>query len=722
MADTDEVPPAPVDEKTFTAITKHIKEVSTPGEGKEAPRGTNEEQSQRRPFGYVFHQILCFIWLAPAIALIWLNLTGYIIGASIGCFSCRLNPFSSATFEEESKLDKRDHTAVGGLQFASKAMEIWFMVVAAGLIYDYLILLTKPDHPNGRGRDIPLGLLARYVQFGDILELPGWIKGEKTRRHHMFLVFIVVMCIIANLIGPSTAVLMIPTIQWLDASDQTLGIFGGLASQQPPQDAAVGKQCSVGLLAAGKFSCTASPYEYSLDQLFASVAGSLGQLGQTQIIFDPVISQEQQVSFIVNTTDIDVDWIPSRQAAREISADYLLYSNGVKNGTRHSNYSTLSNSLSTILVRDGPTIGLAGGCYSGSLSNVSLSADKSVRCYGGWNLYVETGSTYTKCISVGSGWADPTFHSNFFLEDINGQITGVDVYFASHVFTPILNDSPCFIDGKPQNTTSCDWDQAFLAAPPNTHVTNTSTNIVLVEYSVPNVVNADRTVWCDDIAYLGFQRYLMDPSPFTNFIHLTQLENADPKVAPDAVPLVVNTDWWLAGWSVDRGGTVNSTSIAAQTMISLAQETYNDSANALALSTLNFMDGVAADQALSMINYQINTTFVPSNADAANPALTTGAKVQVWAYGLGSHTSRLGIVIVFIATVLVVVRLILALAVVVEGQNRYTTPTPLGDLFVAALKHVPVGDDAEVEEDNVRVMIRKRTLSFAQGESGESGV
>src|SRR3954451_13343459 len=84
------------------------------------------EEHLHSPFWYTLHQFVCFVWLAPAIALLYLNLSGYIIGASIGCFSCRLNPFSSSTYSQESELDKKDHTAVGGLQFASKVMEIWF--------------------------------------------------------------------------------------------------------------------------------------------------------------------------------------------------------------------------------------------------------------------------------------------------------------------------------------------------------------------------------------------------------------------------------------------------------------------------------------------------------------------------------------------------------------------------------------------------------------------
>lgn len=95
----------------------------------------------------------------------------------------------------------------------------------------------------------------------------------------------------------------------------------------------------------------------------------------------------------------------------------------------------------------------------------------------------------------------------------------------------------------------------------------------------------------------------MDPSPFSNFIHLTLLENADPRVAPGTLPLTVHSDWILAGWSVNKNGTVNGTRIAARTMIQLLKQALSDDADHLNLTTLSFMDGVAADLGLSMIGY-----------------------------------------------------------------------------------------------------------------------
>lgn len=89
------------------------------------------------------------------------------------------------------------------------------------------------------------------------------------------------------------------------------------------------------------------------------------------------------MSFIVNTTDSVFDWIPLRQVGRDISDDYTRYQDAVSQDHGPVNYSTLSNWLSTILVREGPTLSLAGGAYRGGLSVAILGDQKSVRCYRG---------------------------------------------------------------------------------------------------------------------------------------------------------------------------------------------------------------------------------------------------------------------------------------------------------------------------------------------------
>src|SRR5271155_954739 len=128
----------------------------------------------------VLHHVVCFAWLAPAVTLLVLNFEEYIVGASIGCFDCHVNPFSSSAFQTEATFNKRDHTALGGLQFASKVMEGWFLVAVSGLVYDLLVLLTA------KGDDFPLGLLAKYLQIADLLSIVDYPKGVEAFMHYLF--------------------------------------------------------------------------------------------------------------------------------------------------------------------------------------------------------------------------------------------------------------------------------------------------------------------------------------------------------------------------------------------------------------------------------------------------------------------------------------------------------------------------------------------------------
>jgi len=96
---------------------------------------------------------------------------------------------------------------------------------------------------------------------------------------------------------------------------------------------------------------------------------------------------------------------------------------------------------------------------------------------------------------------------------------------------------------------------------------------------MPGLSTSNNTVWCDDISYINFQSYSLDPSPYSNFIHLALLEDADPFIPPGTVPLVVHPDWILAAWSVDRNGTVDGTRIPAL-QVSAILETVLTEANA----------------------------------------------------------------------------------------------------------------------------------------------
>ena len=649
-----------------------------------------------------FHHLICLLWLGPAITLVALNLRQLIVGASIGCFGCQLNPFSTATSQQEAKLNIRDREALGGLQLASKILEIWFVLVVSGILYDLLVIFS-----NG-SNDFPLSLLVRYMQVGDIMSLRYYPKHTKKPKPWIFVGVVAILCVAVNLMGPSTAILILPSLQWRTVGETSFGSFNGMASADPPRDTTLTNNCTAEALAAGQYSCTSNPYAQSLDQIVESLAGSLSQVGQTQIIFDPVISQEQQVSIMVNTTNADIDWIPCRQVAREISDDYARYAKGVARLNKSSEYKTISNSLDTILVRNGPTIGLAGGCYRGNVSVVDISETQSLRCYSGWNLYDNNGPDNIRCIRQGSGWSGVNAHSRFYLGDTeatNGTDVSVDVYFADQVYTlnPAISN-PCFVNGIPQANPSCDWDKIFLSESPE-QMRNTSKNVLWVDYGVPGLSSAQNNAWCDDIVYSGFQSYSMDPNPFSNFLHLIQLENGDPQITTNTDPLIVHPDWILAGWSVDRNGTVDGTRASVKTMISLVKKGLQDAQEGLNLGTLNFMDGVAADQGLSMINYIPATGTRRGSANIVNSSV----RIYVWAYGENTRTSIAGLVVVIFGCLCVLARAVIGFMALRMTKHNYRKPRSLIKLLMAALEHERV----EADEHLVSVQARGRALSFS---------
>ncbi len=80
------------------------------------------------------------------------------------------------------------------------------------------------------------------------------------------------------------------------------------------------------------------------------------------------------------------------------------------------------------------------------------------------------------------------------------------------------------------------------------------------------------------------------------------------------------------------------------------------------------------------------TSPTPGSSDDTihHPVLMISAKVYVWAYGLESRTSILGVVVMIIGIVSVLFRLILMFL----GRDRqYTSPRWLETLLLAALEH-----------------------------------
>ena len=175
-------------------------------------------------------QSACFLWLLPIAALLALNFEKYIVGASAwcpdrDCYVGWFNPVRSVPLQNLRSFDKRDHNLLGALQFVAKALEIWFSLIATALVYIITFLIA------GKRDGLPIGYLTRPSEFAN---LPGLLdpllwrtlpsvsrrKGKAESksyrpRIYLFISFTILLCLICNLMGPATAVLALPSLQWI---------------------------------------------------------------------------------------------------------------------------------------------------------------------------------------------------------------------------------------------------------------------------------------------------------------------------------------------------------------------------------------------------------------------------------------------------------------------------------------------------------------------------
>jgi hypothetical protein len=123
---------------------------------------------------------------------------------------------------------------------------------------------------------------------------------------YTFGVLAVAMCIIANLMGPSVAVLLIPTLQWQNTPQFPESQFGDMLASAPPAGNAI-PGCYPSDLAAGFTNCTTYVYGASLDALIQASYDQIDQNDQIPYNADGYYANgnaptaiEQTVPFVFN--------------------------------------------------------------------------------------------------------------------------------------------------------------------------------------------------------------------------------------------------------------------------------------------------------------------------------------------------------------------------------------------------------------------------------------
>lgn len=660
---------------------------------------------------HIFSHTASLLWLAPITALLVLNYKHHIIGASVWCpvGRCSADAFGVDATQRASKLDRNDHNAVGALQFVAKALEIWFMIIATTLVYDFAMWFAR------RGGGLPVGFFLTHLEFADVRNLFNplmWTAplshrrwgprggGATTVKLYLFALLAAFLTLLANLMGPATAVLVLPTLQWVDTPRKPVEIFNGTALNTYPQGDYAFTGCTAANLADGNYTCTKELYGPSLDKWATSAIEARKQAEKNYGAMLVGSSQEGIFDFTLNfTKNFELFWVPNRQVLFSLSVDTF----GLFDASSNKLY---NNSLQTLLQRQGPSLGVQSSCYVGNVSYGTIADDKYLGCFSGWTS--DLVETFTKCIRVGVGWNPNNDWTSFNLTDESGKdnLTTITTLFSDKAI--VFNQekdygsgiAKCF-DADDLSKSGCDWEAIFnTELPPDFR--NTTTNLSITQYRDLRRSD-DMVMWCESVAYLGFPTYTYDTSS-SNLRRVVQLNNLTD-LGHLGAPQVANPFWMLAAWSTEVEGTVDGHRPMAQRfnqMLPSLMGPWDYSNWTYDQLEFSYLHAYTLAQSLSMVNYYYDNATAPSGTakvDAAHPLLSRYATVRVWAYGINSRTSRLGVVVVFAGSACVLVRLILGFVMRAHNQSSV-------EMFVAALEHVPRGEFRGLTTERERAKVR----------------
>jgi hypothetical protein len=588
---------------------------------------------------------------------------------------------------------------------------------------------------------LPIGYLLTHLEYADLRSIfdpilwiaPGHgrrrtiVEGRNHTMHlYIFGILAVAMCIIANLMGPSVAVLMIPTLQWQNTPQLPESQFGDMLASAPPAGNAI-PGCYPSDLAAGFTNCTSYVYGASLDAL---IQASYDQIDQNdQIPYNAngyylngnaPTAIEQAVPFVFNLSftknnrkSSDTLWAPNRQVLRSVSDDFEGLFNVIRgnssNQTFMDRYSRYNNSLSIVLQRQGPVIGMPIYKSYGLLSVTKVTSDRQIRCYSNFS----TATQKAKCLRTGMGWNSSDAITSFTIdgEESRSNKTVITSFWSDKAAYADITQDPCFVNGTLPSDANCDYDSIFAAADPADPEDQTVDTYVL-EYSLPTSHNPEFVLIFEAFPVMGFATYSLDAS--TVFPNIPNAEIANPPNPDNAQPIVLNPSWILAAWSINANEDVQpnrDSSANVQDSVVFVQNYLAESAGTEA----DFDDWVAQWyycsiytllQAASLVAFTSTPTQSlqsTSQHPDQQPVLWVNVYRQAWGFGIDSRTSKLGITIVVLGSLVVLART--ALLLITRERGRSTT-----ELMATALKHRHTGelDHAEEERDLAKVRYHMR--------------
>ncbi|KAL9612034.1 MAG: hypothetical protein Q9167_003360 [Letrouitia subvulpina] len=650
-------------------------------------------------------QLLSILWLAPAIALLTLNITNHQIGASAWCpfGRCDIDPWTEDPLGLAQKYDKQDHNVIGSLQFVSKALELWFGFIAANLIYNITMILSA------QGKGLPLGLLGTFLEFKDIVFLaapfqwssPNEFRHKRTTapstrsRISWFLAFAAFLCLIANLMGPATAVLAIPTLNWVNTQNHTDQYFKALGVSKPPTtkinlNPSFGiSTCDHSQVAARNYSCTYDQYGASLDDWLDSVVSSDHQAAYNIPQSLHGISWQGEVSFMFNISNATEKshftrgWAPNRQALQNLTSD-VYDSISTQNST-----SQKTKALKSVLTREGPILGAMTNFYTpqnNRTGSIGESGDGYVRCYDGLrasDLDITKIDTHnlTRCVRMGEGLNSTNANATFYIEgDEETSYVEVCAYFSDqglYIQSEDIDRAGCFGDGP-----HCEWEDLVRMKNNDPILNKFSTNLLVIEM----YADGHRAIF-EFVTCLTFATYTLDTSLSSNPLYLVQTYGLPNNDNPSSI--IVHPDWLLAAWSVDEFGTIPFSRSVSSTVVRGLRDIGNNESMALVDMELFVIQSYF--QSLSMVTYDFYNGSETRQHDESARSLSHCRQIYVWTFGLHSRTARLGIVVVSIGVVVCLLQVTLSL-IRPPHQRSFT------ELLAAAMSYQHKGELSETND------------------------
>ena len=659
--------------------------------------------------------------------LVVLNWKGQIIGASAWCPSgyCPVPSFynrgaSIAAITE--KYNEQNHDLLGVLQFLAKAIEVWFVFVAVSLIYMITVLLA-------RMRDgLPIGYLTTYMEFSDLRILFDpvfWTashrpKGKASRKRNslalsLFVAFAAFMCLLVNLMGPSCAVLIIPTLQWRDTPKEFSRAYTALLSELPPAGDYSVLGCTGKDLEIYDFSCTAAAYEDGFDSMIEYTAQEISQVkytsGPIQNFGSPA-SVEGALTFEFNATTPapnkpSIFWAPNRQVIRELSVDYQDFARVAMGNVTKSPYVDYNNSLSLILQRDGPIVGFSYVWNFGAYTTTAIDDSRAIRFYRNWTFVDNT--EYAKCYRVGWSVSDVGSFNIGNVSTANTVLTrAISCDKAVYIKTPLTEEDhpPCFVNGTLPPNANCNWDDLFnnndLDIP---DIQDLTTNLTLIEYSMPNGPIGESAIIAEVYTKMGFATYSVDMTT-TSTQGVVQIPR-HPDIK-NMKQVLLSPAWILAAWSVKLNSVVPVTRGAAFTLQQALVTMYNVAWNHPQDPSYDqlFIDSNAQASSIALYSILQALTLIPYNyapsPSTSSPqySLYKNFRRQVWAYGFDSRSSKLGLVVVLAGIFCVLLRTLLGIVT----RIRHREPV---EMVAAAMQHRYKNEFWGVE-NNVKMMAKTR--------------